>query len=125
MKTLFVTPAQAGVHVPNEVDSPFRGNDVVGMIFRRASRLVAGEGFPELFFLPRNCRDASRLLRATALDQRPGGDPRSRPCSAQSLLLVLLSVYNPIRSNVRSAAPTGLDLSRIAALAHRQTGGKE
>jgi hypothetical protein len=37
MKILLVTPAQAGVHVPDEVDSRFRGNDVVGVIFRRAS----------------------------------------------------------------------------------------
>jgi hypothetical protein len=28
MRILPVTPAQAGVHVPNEVDSRFRGNDV-------------------------------------------------------------------------------------------------
>jgi hypothetical protein len=31
-----VTPAQAGVHVPDELDSRFRGNDVVGVTFRRA-----------------------------------------------------------------------------------------
>jgi hypothetical protein len=37
MKILLVTPAQAGVHVPGEVDSRFRGNDVVGVIFRRAT----------------------------------------------------------------------------------------
>jgi AhpD family alkylhydroperoxidase len=35
MKILLVTPTQAGVHVPDEVDSRFRGNDVVGAIFRR------------------------------------------------------------------------------------------
>jgi hypothetical protein len=35
MKILLVTPAQAGVHGPDEVDSRFRGNDVVGVIIRR------------------------------------------------------------------------------------------
>jgi hypothetical protein len=37
MKILLVTPAQAGVHVPNEADSRFRGNDVVGVSFKTAS----------------------------------------------------------------------------------------
>jgi hypothetical protein len=31
-----VTPAQAGVQVREELDSRFRGNDEVGVIFRRA-----------------------------------------------------------------------------------------
>ena len=41
MKILLVTPAQAGIHAPDEVDShsptfaedKLRGNDVVGVIF--------------------------------------------------------------------------------------------
>jgi hypothetical protein len=33
-----VTPAQAGVHVWEGLDSRFRGNDVVGVVFRRTER---------------------------------------------------------------------------------------
>jgi hypothetical protein len=36
MNMLLVTPAQAGVHVLEELDSRFRGNDEIGVIFRRA-----------------------------------------------------------------------------------------
>jgi hypothetical protein len=47
MKILLVTPAQAGVHVLDEVDSRLRGNDVVGVIFGGAKNL------PSWFILER------------------------------------------------------------------------
>jgi hypothetical protein len=45
-----VTPAKAGVHVWEELDSRFRGNDVVGVIFRRAS--TAREQSSQFILLP-------------------------------------------------------------------------
>ena len=57
-----VTPAKAGVHVEEELDSRFRGNDVA---FNRARRFLAGEESPHLPFpstSARDCTGASRNL---------------------------------------------------------------
>jgi hypothetical protein len=55
MKILLVTPAQAGIHVPDELDSgspafaedKFRGNDEAGVIFGGAQGAVEEPGLPQ------------------------------------------------------------------------------
>jgi len=55
-------PAEAGVHVPDEVDSRLRGNDVVGVTFERAQRGIS----------PCSRVDRGRKLRARFLSRDCG-----------------------------------------------------